>query len=107
MAPTLEPGDRLLVDLAAYRRRPPEPGEIVVLRDPEDRARWLVKRVAAVGPAPAPSDPETPLATGTVFVLGDARIDARDSRRFGPVPFAALVGRVYRCYAPAEHVRDL
>jgi len=96
MRPTLEPGDRLLVDPAAYRARVPRPGEIVVLTDPDTPSRWLVKRVRAM-------DEES----GTVDVRGDASDVARDSRQFGPVPVAALVGRAYRLYFPVERRRDL
>jgi nickel-type superoxide dismutase maturation protease len=96
MRPALEPGDRLKVDRGAYRRRPPAPGEIVVLVDPELPSRWLVKRVAAVDPA-----------TGTVEVRGDAVDVARDSRRFGPVPLHSIIGRAYRLYYPPDRRRDL
>jgi nickel-type superoxide dismutase maturation protease len=96
MLPTFRPGDRLLVDPRAYRDRAPRVGEVVVLVDPEDAARWLVKRVAGVdGPA------------GTLDVRGDAPENSRDSRRFGPVPTRSLVGRVYRCYFPVDRRRDL
>jgi signal peptidase I len=129
MLPILRPGDRLLVDRRAYRDRPPAVGDIVVLVDPEMPRRWLVKRVVAVGPgrfrrtaagfAPAASEPSpngSPpdaaaleafvLAEGTLYVTGDAA-GSRDSRGFGPVPFAAIVGRAYRCYAPTGRQRDL
>jgi len=96
MTPTLRPGDRLRVDVGAYRRRPPAVGEIVVLVDPEVPDRWLVKRVAAVD-----------RSGGTVEVRGDAVERARDSRNFGPVPVASLVGHAYRLYSPAHRRRDL
>ncbi len=96
MRPTLRPGDRLLVDRRAYRDRPPRVGEVVVLVDPEDATRWLVKRVAQVDPS-----------GGSVEVRGDAAEMARDSRRFGPVSTRSVVGRVYRCYFPADRRRDL
>jgi nickel-type superoxide dismutase maturation protease len=96
MLPTLRPGDRLLVDRRAYRRRPPRVGEVVVLVDPEDVARWLVKRVSQVDPS-----------GGSVEVRGDAAENARDSRRFGPVLTSSVVGRVYRCYFPVDRRRDL
>jgi len=95
MRPTLRPGDRLLVDRRAYRTRPPAVGEIVVFVDPEEPRRWLVKRVAAVDPAGA-----------LLEVRGDAADTARDSRRFGPVPIASVVGRVYRCYFPADRRQE-
>lgn len=129
MVPTLHPGDRLLVDLRAYRDRPPAVGDIVVFTDPDLADRWLVKRVAGVGPgrfqrtatglAPATMEPARPgmldplraaevldLPSGTVYVTGDAP-GTRDSRIFGPVSFSALVGRAYRCYAPPTRRRDL
>ncbi len=96
MSPTLLPGDRLWVDLRAFRTRPPRAGEIVVFVDPEAPDRWLVKRVARV-------DEET----GAVDVRGDAPELARDSRRFGPIPSRSLIGRVYRLYSPPERSRDL
>jgi nickel-type superoxide dismutase maturation protease len=96
MRPTLEPGDRLLVDRGVYALRPPRAGEIVVLVDPEEPTRWLVKRVADVDPA-----------TGAVEVRGDASEVARDSRRFGRVDRNAIVGRAYRLYLPPARRRDL
>jgi len=94
MLPTLRPGDHLLVDPRAYRDRPPSVGDIVVLRDPELAGRLLVKRVASLNP-------------DGVRVVGDDLSRSRDSRAFGPVPVATLVGRAYRIYAPVERRREL
>ncbi|HXW66998.1 MAG TPA: S26 family signal peptidase [Thermoplasmata archaeon] len=96
MRPTLRPGDRLLLDPRAYRSAPPRVGDVVVLVDPAARERWLIKRVAAYDPA-----------TELVDVRGDAGERARDSRRFGPVPRRALVGRAYRLYFPPDRRREL
>ncbi|MGA8543220.1 MAG: S26 family signal peptidase [Thermoplasmata archaeon] len=96
MRPTLEPGDRLLVDLRAYRDRLPRAGEIVVLVDPEAPERWLVKRVASVDSG-----------AGTIDVRGDATEHARDSRRFGPVPLRSVIGPAYRLYFPPGRRREL
>jgi signal peptidase I len=49
MAPTLLPGDRILVDMHAYERENPCPGDIVVFRLPTDRSALFVKRVVAQG----------------------------------------------------------
>jgi signal peptidase I len=128
MAPTLEPGDRLLVDAGVYRHRLPLVGEIVVFVDPLEPTRWLVKRVAGVGPirmwrtlegvvstedttgAMGWKPPETvetiEVPASFVYVTGDAADASRDSRRFGAVPVRDLVGRVYRCYAPPERRRE-
>jgi nickel-type superoxide dismutase maturation protease len=96
MLPTLRPGDRLLVDPRAYRERSPLVGEIVVVVDPEEPSRWLVKRVASVD-----------AAGGSIEVRGDAAEVARDSRRFGPVPLRSVVGRAYYCYYPVDRRRGL
>jgi nickel-type superoxide dismutase maturation protease len=95
MLPTLRPGDRLLVDPRAYRERTPRAGEIVVLVDPEDATRWLVKRVVEADPV-----------LGTLDVRGDAAETARDSRNFGPVATRSVIGRVYRCYFPPDRRRE-
>jgi hypothetical protein len=104
MLPTLQPGDRLLVDPAAYRNRACSVGDLVVIVDPVERARWLVKRVVAVGPvgaAPGAADGSS-VPAGSVWVLGDRPEVSRDSRQFGPVPLTEVVGRVYRRYAPSD-----
>lgn len=92
MAPSVLPGDRLYVDRAAYRDRHPAGGDLVVVLDPEDPRRWLLKRVALEPIVPA----------GSVYVLGDNRPLSRDSRAFGPVPVGSVVGLVWFRYAPSE-----
>ena len=96
MRPTLEPGDRLLVDTRSLRERAPRVGEIVVLKDPEAPDRWLIKRVASVD-----------AKRGAIEVHGDDADRSRDSRQFGPVPAASIVGVVYRRYAPVSRRQDL
>ncbi len=83
MLPAYAPGDRVLVYTWAYGHREPAIGDVVVLRDPEMSARWLVKRVAAA-----------PDIDGRVTVLGDHAGSSRDSRAFGAVDASAIVGRV-------------
>lgn len=91
MEPAYRKGDRLLVNRLAYVFREPRPGDVVVLRDPEDRTRLLIKRVAAVpaGSLPAPRH---------VYVLGDNAAESRDSRHFGPVGDSLIIGRAWRTY---------
>lgn len=90
MLPTLAPGDRLLV----RRTRSVGVGELVVVADPRRPDRWIVKRVAARG------------ADGALDVRGDAAAST-DSRTFGRIAPAHVVGRpVYR-YAPASRTGRL
>jgi len=81
MEPTLRPGDYVLVSRWAYRLRVPRPGDVVVLRDPAEPARYLVKRVAGT-------------EDGRFIVLGDNLAGSRDSRSFGAVTKGAIVGKV-------------
>ena len=82
MEPTLHPGDYVLVNRWAYRRKDPEPGDVVVLRNPEVPGQFLVKRVMSGD-----------RITG-FFVLGDNAAHSRDSRAFGMVPRHLIVGKV-------------
>ncbi|GBC83923.1 hypothetical protein HRbin11_00341 [bacterium HR11] len=84
MYPTLEDGDWVFVDGGAYRRAPPRPGDVVVVRHPFYEGRFIVKRVRAV------------LETGDLFLEGDAPYDSTDSHALGPVPVSQVVGRVVR-----------
>lgn len=100
MAPTLLPGDCLYVDPGAYRVLPPGRDDLVVLRDPENSERLLAKRVAFVaGEYPYPD--AAVIAPGSVFLLGDNLALSQDSRAFGAVPIARIVGRIWFRYAPA------
>jgi nickel-type superoxide dismutase maturation protease len=75
MAPTLLPGDRLLVV-----RAPPRIGDVVLTRDPREPMRELIKRVTAVD------------AIG-VRLRGDNVTASTDERTFGPVPPDAVEWR--------------
>ena len=87
MLPAYEPGDRLLVGPGGRLR----PGQVVALADPRD-GRLVIKRVRSVlGEA--------------VDVRGDNEAASTDSRAYGPVPVAAIVGRVWYRYGPRERVR--
>jgi nickel-type superoxide dismutase maturation protease len=90
MTPTLQPGDRLLVTRALRLRV----GALVAVPDPRDRDRLLVKRI-------------TSIAAGGVRVEGDNQAASTDSRTFGPVPAASVVGKVRYRYAPPERAGRL
>jgi len=91
MAPTLLPGDRLLL-----RRRLPggrlRPGMLVAFADPRvGEDRLLIKRVSAI-------DGED------VTVHGDNPAATTDSRQFGPIPRSSIDWVVVRRYLRLDEV---
>jgi signal peptidase I len=111
MAPTIEPGDWLLVDPTTARW--PRRGSIVVFREPISDV-LAIKRVAAGPRQRVDLDAgHLVLAADEAWLLSDAS-DATllaagagepiDSRRYGPVPVDALVGRVWFRYAPIARI---
>jgi nickel-type superoxide dismutase maturation protease len=88
MEPALSAGDWIVV---SARSRPPRVGEIVLVRDPRDPENLMLKRVAAV-------------TGGACTVLGDRPEESTDSRTFGPVPLANVLGRALFRYAPLGRI---
>lgn len=84
MRPTLEPGDRLLL----LRTRRVGEGDVVVVPDPREGGRLVVKRVVGT-------------SVSDVIVRGDNPDASTDSRTFGPVARAGIHGRVCYRYFPA------
>ncbi len=84
MEPALREGDWLLV---LPPRRRPRTGDVVIVRDPREPDRLLLKRVSGVRP-------------NGVVVLGDRADHSTDSRTFGEVPLSDVVGRAALRYAP-------
>ncbi|MDP9265876.1 MAG: S26 family signal peptidase [Chloroflexota bacterium] len=89
MEPTLREGDWLI---AVPPRRLLRAGDLVVLRDPREARRLLVKRVRALRP------------DGSCEVAGDNAALSSDSRTFGPVPRTQVVARVAFRYAPLARI---
>ena len=89
MRPTLEPGDWLLVDPDAFARQGPVVGDLILVADPRDTSRMLIKRVAEVHEAGR-----------ELFVSGDAPEASTDSRTFGTVRAADVEGRPWFRYWP-------
>ena len=90
MAPSLLPGDRLLVESLTFRRRAPRRGEVVLARDPRAPERELIKRVHAAGP--------------DLDLRGDAPEESTDSRTFGVVPAAQVSWRAALRYWPPGRI---
>jgi signal peptidase I len=126
MRPTLRPGQRLAV---GPLDRPPRRGELVVVRHeaagleivkrvvglPGERVRLVDGRLQVDGVAVAepyladratdiPADLDVRLGDDQYLVLGDHRAASTDGRDFGPVPAAALAGRVRFAYWPPRRL---
>ena len=93
MAPTLLPGEWLVVERRTYAGRPPAVGEIVLAADPRDPGRELIKRVAAVDQQ-----------AGMLELRGDAPEASTDSRAFGAIPIHDVRWRVVGRYWPPERI---
>lgn len=102
MAPALAPGDWLLLDPTS--RRWPRRGSVVVFREP-DSGILAIKRVAA-GPGDRVriSAGRLHLGPDEAWLLGDNSAVSLDSRRYGPVPIDALVGRAWFRYGPVGRI---
>jgi signal peptidase I len=125
MEPTLRAGEFFFADATYYRSHKPSRGEVVVYVHPHEPGRHYIKRIVAVEgdriavkaghaivngtpveepyvlpgtrDAPYADMPETRVAPGHIFVLGDNRahsVDSRDTIAHGQVPVANLVSRV-------------
>jgi nickel-type superoxide dismutase maturation protease len=88
MAPTLLDGDWLLADPDAYRNRSPRAGDLVVVPDPREPSRLLVKRVEQVDP------------DGWLRLAGDAPAASTDSRTFGSVDPSTVEAQPWFRYWP-------
>ena len=125
MLPTLEVGDRVLVNKLSYRLHDVHRGDVVVFERPPAAATAgddsdLIKRVIGLPgdtvegsggvvfvngrplderylPASAITQDFARVDIGDreVFVMGDNRQNSRDSRFFGPVPTDLIVGRAF------------
>jgi nickel-type superoxide dismutase maturation protease len=84
MEPALRAGDWIVISGLS---RAPRVGEIVLVRDPREPERLMLKRVAAV-------------ADGACTVLGDRPEESTDSRTFGPVRLSDVLGRAFFRYGP-------
>jgi signal peptidase I len=127
MEPNLHTDQRLIIDKFSYRFKPPERGHVVVLAM-DSAVHPLIKRVVALpGETVAVQngrvyingalldEPYLPalrqptygpqqVPPGHVFVMGDNRLDSRDSRAFGPVPVGEIIGRARFSYWPLEDI---
>lgn len=128
MYPLLHPGDRVLFDRLILRRGGPRRGDVALVAAPE-RGQRLIKLVAGlpgervavrqdrlwvddrplrfhrpmVGSLPGAWE----VGPDECFLLSYAVAVGTDSRHFGPVPRAALLGRARLVYWPPARRRRL
>ncbi len=117
MTPHITSGEYVLINTLAYRFGSPNRGDIVAFRHDGDTPEIYIKRVVGVPGDQIRVDngnvyidgtkldepyvrftdrrsfPRVVVPNGSVYVLGDNRANSEDSRFFGPVPDADLIGR--------------
>lgn len=133
MRPTLQNGERLVVNKFIYRFKDPERGQVLVFRYARDPSRDFIKRVIAVagdtieikdgriflngqllnepyilertrGSYPAATVPE-----GHIYVMGDNRNNSEDSRfkDVGFVPLELIKGKAVAVFWPLDNIKTL
>ena len=126
MLPTYAPGDRLLVDKMFFHLTGVHRGDILIVHWSDNRDTLQVKRIVgmpgelvqlregsvlidgkpleeaylAPGTKTDPMNADSwQLGTQEYFVMGDNRESSGDSRAFGPISAADIIGRVSGRYA--------
>lgn len=119
MDPTLRAGDSVLAAKFAYRLTEPRRGDVVLFEAPGDGAPTIKRVVGIPGDTVAVRDGvllvngekkwegyvdygltdstflgPTDVPDGHVYLMGDNRVNSMDSRSYGPVPEADLLGEV-------------
>lgn len=133
MQPTLQSGERLIVNKFIYRFGEPARGDVVVFKYPSDPSRDFIKRVIAIpgdtieikdgrvfvngqllneqyilertrGSYPLSTVPE-----GRIFAMGDNRNNSEDSRfkDVGFVPYELVKGKAMVIFWPLDKMKSL
>jgi len=132
MVPTLEKGDRVLVNKLSYHLHAVHRGDIVVFTRPpgvDRQYKDLIKRVIGLpGDVVSGRDghvyidgrllnepylpegtvtqnmPTEKIPAGTYWVMGDNRTNSADSRVFGPIAKQTIVGRAFVIWWPLSRI---
>lgn len=117
MLPQVQPGELVVINTLAYRMGAPARGDVVALRRDEPTAQTFLKRVVGlpgervrlrdgvlyvdgrridepyVTLRDRATTPEITVPADALYVLGDNRGESEDSRTWGPIPDAAVIGK--------------
>jgi signal peptidase I len=131
MVPTFEDAQYLIIDEATYHFRAPMRGDVVVFRYPKDPSQFFIKRIIGLPGEVVHISGNTVSVTKTdgssvvldesyvvnhgngsdadytvpgeaYFVMGDNRPESSDSRVWGPLPRANIVGRAFIRLLPIQ-----
>ena len=128
MEPTIDPGDRILVNRLAYRYGDIKRGDVIVFKAPNEPDTDFVKRVVALAgdtvevkrgqvivngepqvenfisraTVDVSNFPATKIPEGNVFVMGDNRTNSQDARFWKPpwLPVENVIGKAFFTYWP-------
>ncbi len=82
MEPNFKQGDYVLVNKLSYIFKNPSKGDVVIVKHPHEKGRFLIKRVLLV----TDSD--------EYYVIGDNKDYSQDSRHFGSVKKDMIIGNI-------------
>jgi signal peptidase I len=124
MEPTLQDGQYLVIGKLTYWVHPPERGDIIVFKPPNNPADDYIKRIVGLSGEQVEirdgvvwvdgvllEEPYTnpgsysgvwSLEDGEYFVLGDNRNNSSDSHTWGVLPKDKIIGKAWLCYWPPE-----
>ncbi|VFQ81571.1 unnamed protein product [Cuscuta campestris] len=114
MLPTFNlTGDFVLAERLSTRFGEVVPGDVVLVRSPDNPRKIINKRVVGMAgdtvkfvADPNNCDKEETLVVpqGHVWIEGDFKYNTNDSRKFGPVPYGLIQGRIICIVWPLKDI---